>query len=184
MAEVLAEFSQPILGDDGVVYRAQVAGAAMPDGLWEGWIEFIPVAGGTPLRTPRETTQPNRRDAVYWATGLTAVYLEGALDRALKPLVPHLSALKPEPVFDQPAPTNVRAVDVPATDAVLDPFAVSENGEVILRRKLSALEAWHLVNVIVVYELSDEPRLTLEALPASSLIEVIVGAVRNRSARR
>src|SRR6266566_5970410 len=50
-----------------------------------GWIEFIPIGRWTPVRTPRETTQPNRRNAVYWATGLTPVYLEGALDRALHP---------------------------------------------------------------------------------------------------
>jgi hypothetical protein len=59
----------------------------MPDGLWEGWIEFIPTDGGAPLRSRRETTQPNRDDAVYWATGLTPVYLEGALERALRPAV-------------------------------------------------------------------------------------------------
>jgi hypothetical protein len=35
------------------------------------------------MRTPRETEQPNREDLAYWATGLTQVYLEGALTRAL-----------------------------------------------------------------------------------------------------
>jgi hypothetical protein len=184
MAEVLAEFSHSIVDDDGLVYRAQVAGAAMPDGLWEGWIEFIPIAGGTKLRTPRETTQPNRRDAVYWATGLTAVYLEGALDRALKPLVQHAPASPRESVFEKPAPTVVGPVEVPVTEAVLDPFAVYENGEVMLRRKLSALQGWHLVNIIVAYDLSEEPVSTLEQLSASSLIEIIVGAVRERSVRR
>ena len=54
MSQVLAEFAEPVLDDAGVVYRAQAAGAARPDGLWEGWIEFIPVAGGVPLRTPHE----------------------------------------------------------------------------------------------------------------------------------
>jgi hypothetical protein len=183
MAEVLAEFSEPVLGDDGVVYRAQVAGAPMTDSLWEGWIEFIPVAGGTPLRTRRETTQPNRRDAVYWATGLTGVYLEGALDRALNPPVQHEPASPSEPVFDEPAPSLVRAVDVPVTGTVLDPFAVYENGEEMLRRKLGALDTWHLVNIIVAYTLSDEPVSNLEELSAASLIEIIVGEVRQRSAR-
>jgi hypothetical protein len=184
MAEVLAEFSHSLSGDDGVVYRAQVAGAAMPDGLWEGWIEFHPITGGTPLRTPRETTQPNRRDAVYWATGLTAVYLEGALDRALKPRVPHVLASRPEPVFDEPAPAMVRPVEVPVTAAVLDPFAVYQNGEVMLRRKVSALQARHLVNIILAYNLSEGPVSTLDELSALSLIEIIVGAVRERSVRR
>ena len=36
-----------------------------------------------PVQSPRETTQPNLTDLNYWATGLTPVYLEGALARAL-----------------------------------------------------------------------------------------------------
>jgi hypothetical protein len=183
MAEVLAELSDHILGEDGVVYRAQIAGAAMPDGRWEGWVEFIPISGGPPLRTPRETTQPNRRDAVHWAAGITAVYLEGALHRALRPLVQRVPA-PPEPMFDEPAPSIVRAVEPPITHAVLDPFEVHENnGEVILRGKLNALDALHLINIIVAYKLSEEPVSTLEELSASSLIEIIVGAVRARSVR-
>jgi len=63
--------------------------------MWEGWVEFDPVDGGPTIRTPRETTQPNRADAEYWATGLEPVYLEGALDRALaEPLQP------PDPIRD------------------------------------------------------------------------------------
>ena len=183
MSEVLTEFDEPILDNAGVAYRAQAAGAARPDGLWEGWIEFIPVTGGTPLRTPRETTQPNRRDAVYWATGLTSVYLAGALDRALKPLVQHVS---PPPVaaFDEPAPPVVRKIHSPERDAILDPFEVYENGEEMLRRRLAALHAPHLVNIILAYDLSDEPVSTLEELSASSLIQIIVGAVRRRSVER
>jgi len=36
-----------------------------------------------PMRTPRETTQPNRACTAYWASGLTHVYLDGALRRAV-----------------------------------------------------------------------------------------------------
>jgi hypothetical protein len=62
MAEVFAQFFDPIVCD-GVAYRAQACGAPMGDGLWAAWIEFIPLDGGPPLRSPRETTQPNRQDA-------------------------------------------------------------------------------------------------------------------------
>jgi hypothetical protein len=55
----------------------------MRDGVWEAWLEFNPLGGGSPLVTSRETTQPNRTDTEYWATGLTIIYLEGALQRAL-----------------------------------------------------------------------------------------------------
>jgi len=70
----------------GEAFHARACGVAMDDGLWHGWLEFEPLeGGGAPvLRSPRETTQPNRTDAVYWATGLSAVYLEGALERAIR----------------------------------------------------------------------------------------------------
>lgn len=179
MAEVLAEFANEILGDDGIVYRAQATGAAMSDGLWEGWIEFIPMAGGTRvLRTPRETTQPNRRDAVYWATGITGIYLEGALKRASTPLIQHVSA-PPEPMFDEPAPHVVRVEHAPSGNAVLDPFEVYEHGgEGMLRGKLAALESYHLVSIIAAYGLSDEPVSVIEVEAQASLIERIVAAVR------
>jgi hypothetical protein len=82
MAVLLAEFDTPIL-TEALAYRARVFGAPMDESLWEGWIEFVPVDGGSAVRTPRETTQPNATDTEYWATGLTTVYLEGALARAL-----------------------------------------------------------------------------------------------------
>ena len=178
MAEVLAELPNQILGDDGIVYRAQATGAAMPDGRWEGWIEFIPIAGGAPLRTPRETTQPNRRDAIYWATGITGIYLEGALKRASNPPIQHVSAA-PEPMFDEPAPHVVQVEHASSKRAVLDPFDVYENGgEDMLRGKLAALESYHLVAIIAAHDLSDEPVSALERRSPASLIEMIVAAVR------
>lgn len=85
MAEVLLEFQKPVFARDGTVYRARACGGEAGDGtgLWHGWIEFVPANGGATIRTPRETSQPNRTDTAYWATGLTSVYLEGALQRAL-----------------------------------------------------------------------------------------------------
>jgi hypothetical protein len=64
-------------------------------------------------------------------------------------------------------------------EAILDPFSVYEKGEALLRHELQALSAWHLVNIIVAYELSDEPQPVLDAMPAPALVDMIVGAVRN-----
>jgi hypothetical protein len=61
---------------------------------------------------------------------------------------------------------------------VLDPFSVYEKGEALLRRQLAALSAWHLVNIIIDYELSDEPVATLNVTPAPVLIDTIVRRVR------
>src|SRR5882762_4204128 len=82
MAETLLEFQTPVTAPDGSTYRARAVGTEVPGSNWHGWIEFTPVGQGEPLCSPRETTQPNRTDVVYWATGLTSVYLEGALARA------------------------------------------------------------------------------------------------------
>ena len=86
LGEVLVSFDEPVATRDQTVYRARACGGRAGDGTrrWHGWIEFEPVVGGGPvIRTPRETTQRNKADTAMWATGLTRVYLEGALRRAL-----------------------------------------------------------------------------------------------------
>jgi len=85
MAEVLLEYRTLIFANDGLPYRARACGAEARDGTsrWHGWIEFCSLDGVSPVRTARETTQPSRTCTTYWSTGLTPVYLEGALRRAL-----------------------------------------------------------------------------------------------------
>ena len=39
---------------------------------------------GHGLRTERETSQPDRKALVYWASGLETTYYEGALERAIR----------------------------------------------------------------------------------------------------
>jgi hypothetical protein len=163
----------------GELYVARACGGPMPDGLWEGWIEFIPMDGGPALRSRRETTQPNRQDAVYWATGLTPVYLEGALERALRPLPRPASPDVPPPIFDGPADDDL--LPPPAADSILNPFSVYRKGEALLRRQLGALSAWHLVNIIRAHELSDLDAASLERLDEATLVETIVAAVRRRT---
>lgn len=180
MPEVLLEFADPIASEDGALYAARACGSEMSGGLWQGWIEFLPVGEGEPLRTTRATTQPNRQDTIYWATGLTPVYLEGALRRTLNPAPPVRLAAPPTtpvPLFDGPAPTYV---DRPPAvgGSVVNPFALYRKGEGYLRRRLAALSAWHLVNVIEAHELSDEDPAILNVQPPAVLIEVIVESVR------
>jgi len=191
MPQVLAQFDEPVVSQDGKRYRAQACGAAMSDGLWEGWIEFVPLeVDEEPLRSPRETTQPNRVDTLYWAGGLTATYLEGAFERAqrassVKPARPsNVKTTGPapaQPVFNAPAAESKVIPSVPAR-AVLDPFSVYEKGEALLRQELRALSSWHLVNIIVDYDLSEQPYLALNSVPQATLIDLIVTAVRERIA--
>ena len=77
------------------------------------------------MRSGRETTQPNLPDLEYRATGLTPVYLEGALQRVIAgPIRVVAPAPAERPAFDEPAPASVQASAEPAVHAVLDPFSV------------------------------------------------------------
>jgi hypothetical protein len=80
MTQTLIRFETPV-DDGGRRFYAQARGRERENGQWEAWLEFLDVRSGAVLRTQRETTQPNLTDATYWATGLTRVYLEGALKR-------------------------------------------------------------------------------------------------------
>lgn len=183
MAEVLVEFEDALVAPDGTIYHARACGAAANDGtdIWEGWIEFIPARGRKPLRTHRETTQPNRKDTAYWATGLSSVYLQGALDRTLDP-GPAVAAPveKDEAAFDGPAPSGAVSME-PTVPTVLNPFSVYRKGEELLRRQLGALSSWHLVNIIRGYELSDLDATALERAAHADLLELIVASVKLRA---
>lgn len=83
MAELIHQHSARVRSREGVVYTVRICGERRPDGKWEGWLEFHPEDASRPvLRTGRETTQPEHHDLVYWASGLEAIYLDGALERA------------------------------------------------------------------------------------------------------
>ena len=184
MAEVLATFGAVAERRSGVSYGAQAIGAPSPSGLWEGWIEFTPLEGGSRIRTPRETTQPNRQAVLYWASGLSAVYLEGALRRALDALAPTAKPLA-NSIVDRPTARFPPVRRPPhADEPVLDPFSVGEKGEGFLRQELNALATWHLVNILRAYELTDESETALRLYSSPELIELIVTGIRDRSAAR
>ena len=80
--EILAEYPSSLVDSDGVGWVARARGCRRDDGLWEAFLEFERDDAAVVVRTERETTQPNRADLLYWAAGLTPVYLEGAFGRA------------------------------------------------------------------------------------------------------
>jgi hypothetical protein len=83
--ELVHEREITLRDDQGTVYdRARVYAVAQSDGRWGGFIEFVPAVDSDSVRSPRETTQRSVEDVAYWATGLELIYLEGALDRALR----------------------------------------------------------------------------------------------------
>jgi hypothetical protein len=185
MADVLLIYTKwPLRLTGGRLYTAQACGRQRDDGTWEGWLEFVPDDGSVVLRSQRETTQPNLADLEYWATGITPVYLQGALERTLSsPVVSEPAPVLPSipSVYDEPAPPPASATSTPVAEPVLDPFSVYTKGEDMLRRQLSALSPRHLRAIIVGYALAD-PDVDLEVLTARELIVLIVVAVRQRLA--
>jgi len=111
MAEILVKFDEPIAAPSGETFFAQAVGRPVEGGRWEGWLEFVAVRDTRKaLGSGRETTQPNRTDLEYWAQGLTKVYLEGALTRAVWLAEPRrdIPATEPEPPRFT-APTDSRS---------------------------------------------------------------------------
>jgi hypothetical protein len=182
-AVVLVYHRSPLALPNGRVYTAQACGRERDDGTWEGWLEFLPDDDSEVLRSRRETTQPTFAALEYWATGITPVYLEGALERTLAPQPAVVEPPLTPAVYDEPAPTELPVVEAaPEPEPVLDPFSVYAKGEDLLRRQLAALSARHLRDIVVGYDLADPADIDLDALTGPELIELIAGAVRGRLA--
>jgi hypothetical protein len=180
MAEVLVEFTATLMRN-GRDYRPRVCGRIAEDGLWEGWIEFLG-GDGSVVRTSRESEQPDRGALVYWAEGLTMTYLDGALDRALKKVVPPRGpvTVATAPAFDGPAP-RIPAPPRLTLRPVLDPFDTYAQGEGVLRAQLRALSPDQLRVICEAYGIGSwESVSELNRMGHSELSEQIMHGVRGR----
>jgi hypothetical protein len=157
MSEVLVEFDTVVTARDSTRWLPRACGRqgdGMDAHMWEGWIEFLSMDETEEnIRTGRETVQPNRADLMYWAQGLTAVYLEGALERALSPRpAPVERTVDTAPHFDGPArraPAGYVRRVMPRP--VLNPFEVYEQGQDTLVQELTALHTGRLRDIVVAY---------------------------------
>ena len=178
MAEVLVSFTAPTRARDGDLYWGRAMGRMAPDGMWQGWVEFVKAGDDEVVNTGRETSQPTHADLRYWALGLTQTFLEGALNRALTPAA-QLAAPEPRVEIEsapRPAPAP-RFSGLPRR-VILDPFATFVQGEDVLRRQLMALSHDDLQNMVEAYGF---PPLKTPVPPhQSSIVERIVAGVRAR----
>lgn len=182
MAEVLVDYEQTIAGDDGSRWAARACGRQGPGNMWEGWIEFVPLdLKQKPVRSRRETTQPSRADLLYWATGLTTVYLGGALTRALEPPLVRTTPVRVKPHFEGPAPTITTSGEPRGVHPILDPFDVYAQGEGILITQLDALDTPRLRDIACAYELMTADQAT--GATRLDLARAIVTAARANAAR-
>ena len=81
--QFIQQYTHELKAPSGEQYVARVYADRQPGGLWEAWLVFFSLTTGAVLATDRETTQGKREHIVYWATGLSSTYLQGALERAL-----------------------------------------------------------------------------------------------------
>ena len=174
MAELLVEFDELVTSPEGKGYVARVWGEEDDIGRWIGHIEFADPVTGESMWTDQETVQPNRRDLEYWVTGLSRVFLDGALVRAQ-----HQSRR----ATNRPDTHTGSAGDADLANfvrfrSILDPFATYLQGEGVLRAELGALSTDQLRNVAAAFAiLSPE---TSASRGAEEIRDEIVRAARQR----
>ena len=183
MAEVLVAYNDYIEDPQGR-YRARAVGRHAADGMWEGWLEFVPFDSATDvLVSGVESRQPERVHLVYWATGLSPVYLEGALHRARNPPTVRVSTIE-RPHSAAPAQTvRVTAAASHRPSPVLDPFDVGERSLDILRQELTALNRPRLLNIIAAFDLESAAE-DISWMTDAQLVHFIVVAVEMRLPHR
>jgi hypothetical protein len=180
MAEVLRSFDDPIQHSSGT-YRARVVGRHAEDRMWEGWLEFIPVNGdGEVVVSAAESRQPERVHLQYWAQGLTPVYAEGSLERALHPISIRMRPAE-VPVSDAPAARLVTVGPV-GPRPILDPFEVGARSLDILGQELRALGRGRVLQIIEFYDLNPNNQ-DLARMSDEQLVRLAVGSVGLRFMR-
>jgi hypothetical protein len=183
MAEVLVSFDQPVSHATGR-YVSRAVTRQADDGMWQGWLEFDPLEADRPTVVgPVESTQPTFVDVRYWATGLTPVFLEGALSRALSPLTVKVGV--PDTAASDAPARRIHPVPVgpPKPEAVLDPFEVGARNLDILRQELGALNRSRLLNIIAAYDLNPAGA-DIEWMSDLQVIQFIVTATEVQLNRR
>jgi hypothetical protein len=173
VAEILVDYETDVVSGD-TRYHPRAVGRLV-NGMWQGWLEFLPDHGGEVVVTRTESTQPEHEHLVYWATGLTPVYLEGALERALRPATVRLHIVD-EPASTAPAERAVTHTVAPRPEAVLDPFEIGRRSLDILRQELMALNRARLTNIIATYDLNPAGT-AIGWLTDAQLVTFIVTAV-------
>ena len=181
MAEVLRSFEEPIHHPTGTYYP-RVVGRYAKDHMWEGWLEFVPTNGNgrRVIVSAVESRQPERVHLEYWAQGLTPVYAEGSLDRALHPVTVRVRAAE-LPVSGAPAP-RVVTVTSPVPRPILDPFEVGARSLDILGQELRALGRGRVLQIIAAYNLTSSDS-DLSHMSDEQLVRLAVASVGSRLMR-
>lgn len=170
MAEIIADLETSVVSAQTGEYYVQVVAEQLPGGLWDAWLEFVPLANDQDvLLTDTETTQSSREDLERWSATLTPVYVQGAFARAARVRGDR---------------SLVRRFDTAIGGKPFDPFEMLQLvGKDGVRVRLRALSRAELLAMIGEYGLNPGAK-SLVRLSDSQLVIFIVTAVEVQSARR
>ena len=170
----------------GLAYRPRAYGDPQPDGTWDGWLVFFPLGGGTAVAPPGpETSQSTLAALTIWASGLTPVYLDGALARALgrvtqPSLIGELTAAEYEALEDAELLETAAAVERMSADLDQAAAESARSDAERIRQKRIATEG--------VLAATEEAAATIEATvheeAARDARTVAVDAARRRRSAR
>lgn len=144
MDRLLQQFEHQVRDGDGTIFNIYLYGRSRPHDTWQGWLVFERAADGQRFSTDVETTQSNADGILYWATGLTDAYFEGALQRALQPAPKPMPYRIPDPLVGGPDDTAGRRRRLAKLErAVLDCFTRSQSIRILTRSVFDQLTYAH-----------------------------------------
>jgi len=169
MPEIIVDLETTVISPQQIEYYVQVVGEQLSSGMWEAWLEFVPLDDTlNVLITKTETTQSTREDVVHWSETLTRASLQGAFARTAQP---------------RGGRTLVRRYVTTVTDALppFDPFELLPLlGKAGLRARLRVLSRPELLATIRKYDLNPA-RKSLTRLSDLQLVTFIATAVEVQS---
>lgn len=169
MSEVIVDLPYRLLDTQDREFLVSVAGEQRLDGIWEAWLEFVPLDDADVLLTPTETTQSNRAALQHWAEVLEETYVQGAFRRAV--------AASDEAFVSRLVARKVPVAAAPLNDVDLpDPFQLFIESPETMRERLYALSRTVLLKIIEDFGLNPGAK-NLSWLSDRQLVTFIVTAV-------
>jgi hypothetical protein len=171
--EIVFDLEPPITSEGGRRYRPVVVGKAADDGHWSALLEFVATDSPDVLRTDIETRQASEADLHRWASTLSDVYLQGALERAV---------VSPEESAAHRRVLRQIRTTILAAAAAFDPFEYFTLGEHVLRRELQPFTPAVLRAIIINWGLNPAG-FDLSKFTKAQLVTFIVTAVEAQYGR-
>jgi len=133
-------------------YKPRAYGELKPDGTWAGWLVFFTLDGRSAKAPPGpETTQSTWGALIDWAAGVTPIYIEGALTRALgvsrqQSWIDELDAAEYEALSDAEVLETSAAAERVAAEVDAAAAAAARSDAERIRRQRRVTEAAAAVN--------------------------------------